>query len=160
MATITGTPLTARSGLLRSIALGGTFIFVNQLITLWIMATLIQGTPYLVVLQYIASGAVGESAFTGGAATALLGVVFHLLISFIVAAIFLVAADRIPLVRRNVLVSGLLYGVAVFFVMNLLVVPLSATPAIPPPTLPWLIVSIIEHTLLIGLPLGYLARRT
>jgi hypothetical protein len=160
MATITGTPLTARSGLLRSVMLGGTFMFIVQLIHMWIVYTLLQNTPFMVSLQYIASGAIGESAFTGGVATALLGVVCHLLISFIVAAIFLVAADRIPLVRRNAIGSALLYGFAVFFVMNLLVVPLSAAPAIPPPALPWLIEAIIEHTLLIGLPLGYLARRT
>ena len=92
-------------------------------------------------------------------ATALLGVFFHLIISFVIAGVFILAADRIPLLRRNVIVGSLLYGFGVFIVMNMIVTPLSATPPIPAPTLPWLIEAIIEHTLLVGLPLGILVQR-
>jgi hypothetical protein len=158
-ATITGTLVTNRSTLLRAIAVGGMFIFVGQLISMWIVYTLIQKTPFIVSLQYIASGALGMTAFEGGIAAAMLGVLFHLIISFAIAAIFILSADRIPLLHRYPIAASLLYGVGVFIVMNLIVTPLSATPPIPPPTMPWLIEAIIEHVLFVGLPLGILVRR-
>ena len=159
MSAIVSKPLDTRNSLLRSIVLGGMFIFIIQIIHQWIVVTLIQKTPFILIWQYIASGLLGEAAFAGGMATALLGVFFHLIISFAVAAVFILAANRIPLLRRNVIVGSLLYGFGVFIVMNMIVTPLSATPPIPAPTLPWLIEAIIEHILAIGLPLGIVVQR-
>ena len=67
--------------------------------------------------------------------------------------------DRIPLLRRNVILGSILYGFGVFIVMNLIVLPLSAAPALPAPPLWLLIELILQHILLIGLPLGILVRR-
>jgi hypothetical protein len=110
-------------------------------------------------LQYISSGILGNSAFEGGIATALLGVLIHLVVSFAIAGVFVLSADRIPLLRRYALPGALLYGFGAFIVMNLIVVPLSAAPPLPAPTLPQLIEMVIEHILVIGLPLGLLVRR-
>jgi uncharacterized membrane protein YagU involved in acid resistance len=77
----------------------------------------------------------------------------------VIAGVFIVSADRIPFLRRNAIAGSLLYGLGVFIVMHLIVTPLSATPPIPAPTTPWLIETILEHILLVGLPLGILARR-
>jgi hypothetical protein len=159
MSTIASKPLDNRNSLIRPVVLGGLFIFIIQIIHQWIVATLIQKTPFILVWQYIASGLLGEAAFAGGMATVWLGLFFHLIISFIIAAVFILAADRIPLLRRNAIVGSLLYGFGVFIVMNMIVTPLSAAPPIPAPTLPWLIEAIIEHALLVGLPLGILVQR-
>lgn len=160
MATINRTFLNDRNSILRSIVLGGMFIFIIQLIHSWIVTTLIQKTPFILVWQYIASGALGSmAAFEGGIATALLGVFFHLLISFVIAGVFFLSAERIPLLRRYAIAGSLLYGLGVFIVMNMIVTPLSAAPPLPAPTLPWLIEAIIEHVLAIGLPLGILVRQ-
>jgi len=99
------------------------------------------------------------AAFEGGIATALLGVFFHLIISFVIAGVFILIASRIPLLRRYAIVGSLLYGFGVFIVMNMVVTPLSATPPLPAPTTPWLIEGILEHILLVGLPLGILVQR-
>jgi hypothetical protein len=159
MSAIVSKPLDTRSSLLRSIVLGGMFIFIIQIIHQGIVVTLMQKTPFILIWQYIASGLLGDAAFAGGMATAWLGLFFHLIISFVIAAVFILAADRIPLLRRNVIVGSLLYGFGVFIVMNMIITPLSAAPPLPAPTLPWLIEAIIEHTLLVGLPLGILVRR-
>ena len=159
MSAIASKPLDTRNSLLRPIVLGGMFIFISQFIHQGNVITLIQKTPFILIWQYIASGALGNAAFEGGIATALLGVFFHLIISFVIAGVFILAADRIPLLRRNAIVGSLLYGFGVFIVMNMIVTPLSATPPLPAPTLPWLAEAIIEHTLLVGLPLGMLIRR-
>ncbi len=159
MSTITSKPLDTRNSLVRLIALGGMFIFIAQAIHQLIVVTLIQKTPFILVWQYIASGALGEAAFAGGMATALLGVFFHLIISFAVAAVFILAADRMPLLRRNVIVGSLLYGLGVWIVMNMVVTPLSAAPPLPMPALPVLIWLIIEHIIFTGLILGMLVKR-
>jgi uncharacterized membrane protein YagU involved in acid resistance len=159
MATASSLSLTTRNSLLRSIALGGMFIGIVQLIHSWIVPSLIQKNPFIAVLQYIASGILGNAAFEGGIATALLGVLIHLIISFVIAGVFILGAVRIPLLRRYAITGSLLYGFGVFIVMNMIVIPLSATPPLPAPTMPWLIEDIIEHIVLVGLPLGILVRR-
>lgn len=159
MSAIASKSLETRNSLLRSIVLGGMFIFISQIIHQWIVVTLMQKTPFILVWQYIASGLLGDAAFAGGMATAWLGLFFHLIISFVIAAVFILAADRIPLLRRNVIVGSLLYGFGVFIVMNMIVTPFSAAPPIPAPTLPWLIEAIIEHVLLVGLALGIIVQR-
>ena len=160
MSAIAGKSLETRSSVLRSIALGGSIIFVVQLIIQsWFVASILQQNPFIVVLQYIASGALGESAFAGGTATALLGVLFHYMISFVIAGVFILSADRIHLLRRFPFVFSLLYGFGVFIVMNLIVLPLSAAPTLPAPPIGLLIEIILEHILLIGLPLGILVQR-
>jgi hypothetical protein len=159
MSAIASKSLGTGNSRLRPIALGGMFIFISQFIHTWIVPILIHNTPFIVAWQYIASGALGMAAFEGGIATALLGVFFHLIISFVIAGVFILSADRIPLLRRYAIAGSLLYGFGVFLVMNLIVIPLSATPPVPAPTMPWLIEAIIEHVLAIGLPLGILVQR-
>jgi uncharacterized membrane protein YagU involved in acid resistance len=87
-------------------------------------------------------------------------VLFHFIVSFVVAGVFTLSANRISLLRRNPIVGSLLYGFGVFIVMNMIVIPLSAAPPLPAPTTPQLIVNILDHILVIGLPLGILVRRT
>jgi hypothetical protein len=159
MSAIASKSLDTRDSLLRTIAFGGLFIFIIQTIHMWLVPVLIQKTPFVVAWQYIASGAWGMAAFEGGTATALLGVLFHLIISLIIAGVFIVGADRSPILRRYAIAGSLLYGFGVFIVMHLIVTPLSATPPLPAPTTPWLIEGILEHILLVGLPLGILVRR-
>lgn len=154
------TRATKRDSILRSIVLGGIFISVMQLIIQsWFVGTILKENPFIVVLQYIASGVKGLSAFQGGNSAALLGVLIHVVISFVVAAVFILIADRIHFLRRYAIPAALLYGFGVWIVMHQIVVPLSATPPIPSPTTPYLIEEIVEHILFVGLPLGILVQR-
>ena len=160
MSTIASTSPADRNSLLRSIALGGTIIGLFHLIIQdGIVFSLLEKYPFIPVFQYIASGAMGKAAFAGGLATALLGAVLEFLMTFIIAGIFIVSAYGIPLLRRYVIVGSLLYGVGVFIVMNFIVLPLSAAPPLPVSTMPQIIELLIEHILVIGLPLGILVRR-
>ena len=152
---------TARNLLLRQIALGGLIIgTADAIIYHWFYLSVLGGSPLTIVYQYIASGALGEAAFAGGLATALLGVLFHYLISLIVTSIFILSARRVYLLRRYAIIGSLLYGFGVFIVMNVLVIPLSAAPPLPAPTTSQLIVNILDHMLIVGLPLGILVRRS
>lgn len=160
MSTIASSFSNTRSSILRLSLAGGLIIGTAHVVIYhWFISSVLGGYPLTAVYQYIASGALGEAAFAGGIATALLGVLFHFIISLIVAGVFILSAGRISLVRRYPVASSLLYGVGVFIVMGMVVTPLSAAPPLPAPTTPQLILNILEHVLVIGLPLGILVRR-
>jgi hypothetical protein len=160
MTTIASTTLINRNSLLRLSVIGGVISgFLHFLIQQGIVFGLILKTPIISSLQYVASGIMGDAAFTGGLATALLGLVLDFIMITIMAGVFIFSVDRIPLLRRNVILGSILYGFGIFIVMNLIVLPLSAAPALPAPPLWLLIELVLQHILLIGLPLGILVRR-
>ena len=160
MSAIASTALTNRNSLLRLTVIGGLITgMLHLIIQVGIVFGLLLKSPYVSSLQFVASGAMGTASYTGGLATALLGLVLELLMTIIIAGIFILSADRIPLLRQHIIPGSLLYGFGVFIVMNFIVLPLSAAPPLPAPPM-WLFIEIIlEHILLIGLPLGILVQR-
>jgi uncharacterized membrane protein YagU involved in acid resistance len=88
-------------------------------------ASLITGLNPLIICQAIASGVLGKASFHGGLQSAGIGLMLQWIMGIIIAAIYIGAAQVMPALRRAWLVFGLLYGVGINFVMNLIVVPLS-----------------------------------
>jgi hypothetical protein len=117
-----------------------------------------QGLSPIQVLQYIASGALGKSAFEGGLATAALGAGFHFIIAWVAAAVFVLASRRLEILKTHAVLAGLIYGAAVYFFMNYIVLPLSA---VAPATfqLGLLLNGVIGHAVFVGLPIALCARR-
>ena len=110
------------------------------------------------LLQGIASGLLGPKAFSGGLATALLGLLCHFLIAFGAAAVYLVASWVASFLVEHAVVSGVLYGVAVYFFMQRIVLPLSAA-AKRPFSLQMMIVGVVIHIFCVGLPVALSVRR-
>lgn len=160
MSTIASTSLSNRNSFLRTTVIGGLILgMLHLIIQSWFVYSFLEKTPFISVLQYVASGAMGNAAFTGGLATALLGLVLDFFMTTVMAFVFILSVDRIPLLRRHLIPGSLLYGFGVFIVMNFIVLPLSAAPTLPAPPM-WLFIEmILEHILLIGLPLGILMRQ-
>lgn len=77
------------------------------------------------LFQNIASGVFGESAFSGGIQMAALGLGFHYCIAFIWTIVLFWAYPRIKMLSRNRFATGMAYGLVVWAVMNLVVLPLS-----------------------------------
>jgi len=94
-------------------------------------AALINTATIAVILKAIASGILGKESFAQGAVAESLGLFLQWAMSILISAIFVVAASRLNVLKRQWLAAGLAYGVAVFFVMNYLVVPLSAIGRAP-----------------------------
>ena len=118
-----------------------------------------NGVPPADLLQTVASGLLGNAAFSGGIPIAALGLVLHLLMSYLWAGIFVVAARRFPRLVRQPMLSGTLFGVAVFLTMRLVVLPLSAFPY-PVSFKPLAtILDLLSHTFLFGVPIALAARR-
>jgi len=99
-------------------------------------ACLIYGVSPPIVLRSIASGLIGQAAFSGGAATALLGLLLQWAMSILIAALYVAATARLAHMRQRWILTGLIAGVIIFFVMNYVVVPLSADPSRPKLNLP------------------------
>lgn len=118
-----------------------------------------QGLNPIQVLQYIASGSLGQRAFTGGLATAGLGALLHFFIAFVVAAVYVLASRWLPAINERPLLYGPLYGAGVYFFMNYLVLPLSAV-APSPFKLGLFLNGVIGHALFVGLPIAWFTRRT
>jgi len=118
-----------------------------------------SGTRPERVLQSVSSGALGRDAYAGGAATAALGLGFHFLIAFTITAIFFAAAARMPALTRRPLITGALYGIGVYLVMNFVVIPLSRIGPLPRPGAGVMITGVLVHMFLIGVPIASGARR-
>jgi hypothetical protein len=118
----------------------------------------LQGQNPIQVLQYIASSLLGARSFSGGLASAGLGLVVHFAIALVVATIYILASRRVAVLRTQWVLLGLLYGAAVWAVMNLLLLPLTAV-APGPITTAALANGIVSHALFVGLPSAFLAKK-
>ena len=118
----------------------------------------LNGTAPWRVLQGVTSGVMGQPAFRGGVATVLFGLALHLLISGIVMLLYLGASRRIGALNRRPWLSGVLYGIAVYLVMNFVVLPLSAV-SMNQRTLARVLPAIAIHIVGVGLPAAIIARR-
>ncbi len=89
-------------------------------------ASVINRLNPIVIMQAIASGALGRASFRMGLTSAFLGLVLQWAMSMLIAAIFVGAARRLNILTRRWIAGGLAYGVVVYVIMNYVVVPLSA----------------------------------
>jgi hypothetical protein len=103
----------------------------------------------------IASGLLGSKAFSGGMGTWCLGLALHFFIAISAAAIYCYASRKLGFLREHFFVCGIFYGIAIYLVMNLVVVPLSAFPfPVGPFTVRALYQGLLIHMFLIGLPIA------
>ena len=107
----------------------------------------------------IAGGLLGPGAFQGGAGTYILGVFLHFFIACSAAAVYYAASRRLGFMRQHPLVCGLFFGAAVEDVMRFVVLPLSALHSKGPYKLGDLILGLIVHMVVVGLPISFSVRR-
>ncbi|MFC3552045.1 hypothetical protein ACFOLC_13625 [Lysobacter cavernae] len=119
----------------------------------------LRGVDPTRVWQSIAAGLLGKASFSGGADTATLGLALHYLIALAMAAAYFIAARRLPKLWQQPWRYGALYGLLLYAVMNLIVVPLSAAPGGGAKPMLWVVLSLLAHVLLVGLPIAWCARR-
>ena len=116
------------------------------------------GARPIPLLQGIAAGLIGPRALQGGLATAALGLTCHYFIAMAAAAVYYAASRWLPVLLQHAVVCGVLYGVAVYFFMNRIVVPLSAARKFP---FSWqmMLIGVAIHIFCVGLPIALLVRR-
>jgi hypothetical protein len=123
-----------------------------------VYSLIMQRVTTMRLLQGIARGALGNSAYEGGIATALAGVGFHFTIALCFTVFYFFIFPYVPFLKKQRIISGLLYGIFVWCVMNLAVLPLLEIANIPTK---W--DSIIRGALIlmfcIGLPISLVVSR-
>ncbi len=117
-----------------------------------------QGKNPIQVLQYIASSLLGVGSFSDGLASAVLGLILHFAVSLVVVTFYILMSRRITVLRTQWVILGLLYGVIVWSVMNLVFLPHTAIVS-GPLTGAVLANGLIGHALFVGLPIAFFSRK-
>ena len=142
-----------------AILLGGLSAGVLDITAACIYGGLARGRSPIWVFQSVAGGLLGRDTFQGGLKTAALGLALHFFIATTWAAVYCLASLKLPLLARQTIICGVLYGVVVYLVMYALVLPLSAlnfkffsqAPKV-------VLINVLIHIFCIGLPIALAAR--
>ena len=111
-----------------------------------------RGISFAKLLQTIASGALGPSAYKQGAKGAALGLFFPFFIATVAATIYLMASKYLTILTDHPYWSGTLFGIAVHLFMTFVVIPLSAAPR--PFSAKAFLTQIVIHIAFVGLPIA------
>jgi hypothetical protein len=87
--------------------------------------TLAYHHPPLSGFQYIASALLGPEAFSNGIASALFGLLCHFFIALTWSAMIFMAHPRISKVIRGKVAKSILYGLVIWSIMNLVILPIT-----------------------------------
>jgi hypothetical protein len=136
---------------------GGFAAAALDILNAMVFWNLYAGTKPAVILQSIAAGIEGNEAFSGGTASAALGLFLHFFMMCAMAAGYWLACRRWPSMLARPGAAGVAYGLVTWAAMNYVVVPLSNASS-PPFIPPWFIDGILAHVLLAGLLFAYVAR--
>ncbi len=119
-----------------------------------VFAVVYYGASWPPVAHHIAAGLIGlDASLGGGLPVVVLGTFLHFTIALGAAAVFVVADRWLKVLGRFPGPAGLVYGIVVYFVMNWIVVPLSAVAGKSwPPRVDW--GAVVGHMVLIGLPIA------
>lgn len=116
-----------------------------------------NGVPPDRVFKYISSALMGMPAFSGGPAVILLGVFLHFLVALGWGALFFFAYPRLRFLQGNKWLIGCLYGLFVWVMMSLVIVPLTQVPQAKF-NLQGAAVGWVVHMLCVGLPIVLITR--
>ncbi|NWG92900.1 MAG: hypothetical protein HXY21_10415 [Parvularculaceae bacterium] len=83
------------------------------------------GLAFSRIWQSVAEGVLGEASYEGGRATVALGIGLHFFIALCAGMVLAFAMSRAEVFRRVWFVSGAVYGVAMYYFMQKIVLPLS-----------------------------------
>lgn len=152
-------PAVGKPSAFHTIVLGGLAIGILDFLDASIFFPLYYGISFIDVWHGPASGVLGrEASRAGGLNTALLGIVLHFCVAICIAAVFYLLTRFIPFLYEHPLISGIVFGIAAHFVMQYVVIPLSAIRSFPSwPPIGSLLNSIIGHALFVGLPVALIA---
>jgi hypothetical protein len=108
------------------------------------------------ILQSIVSGIVGKDAYTGGMEMPVFGLLLHYFIAFSFTAFYFIIYPHVPLLRVQKIRSAILYGIFIWVVMNLVVLPI-AFGRFAAFNLSSILTNVIILILALGFPITYIA---
>lgn len=157
MSAISAEFTSAKSSAGRTIALGGVAAGVLDISAAFINSGL-NGRSPMFVLQSVASGVLGTESYKGGFRSAALGLALHFSIAFVACSVYYAASRKFKFLVRRAIVCGVLYGVAVYLFMYLVVLPLTFHRSFVYP-ISAVAIGLTIHMLCVGLPISLAVRR-
>ena len=119
--------------------------------------TVVFGREIGNMLRYVGSGPF-PAAIDMGTAGAIVGLLTHFGLIAIMAAIYAIAAQQRPALLKKPIQWGVLYGLATYVAMNLIVVPLRFDAPLPPSARA-IATQLFAHVVLVGIPIALIAAR-
>ena len=110
------------------------------------------------ILKFIASGLFGKNAASGGNMMVLTGLVLHYIIAFSFTIFFFWLFPKIKFLSVNKILTAIIYGIFIWSVMNLIVVPLSNV-ASRPFNIVGAMINILILIVCLGIPITFIANR-
>ena len=147
----------ARMSPARAIALGTLIVGVLDGLDAVVFFGL-RGVSAVRIFQGIAFSVLGRATYAHGLRSAALGVVLHFIVACGIVTVYLAISGRIRRLRRQPWLYGVLYGVAAYFVMNLVVIPLTAI-GYRGFTTPALVNGLLIHVFGVGIPTALIGSR-
>ena len=108
------------------------------------------------VFQYIASGLMGQDAYSAGLAAASFGLLLHWLIALTWSGFFFLLFPKQRISVAAKVLAGILVGLVIYITMQYVVVPLSLVAARPPMLR---IEQALIHIFFVGIPISFSAAR-
>jgi hypothetical protein len=142
--------------LLRTIALATLVAGTLDILSAFVW-TAMAGGDLAGVLPSVASGPFGDGVAASPVAQPI-GLLVHFAIMLVMAAVYVLAAERLPILKRQWLVAGLLYGLLLWLIMYGIVLQLRWDMPFPGKG-PAVLRQLISHCLLVGLPIAWIAAR-
>jgi len=149
-------PIKRTSSILKTILLTGLLSGTLDISGAIIDYLLSGGTRPVLIFRYIARAVFGKEAAGAGTLMPALGLFFHYAISYGWTLIFFLLYPRLKLGSKNKFATGLLYGILIWVVMNLVILPLTALPSTPF-SVKSSITGILLLMFLMGLPISLFA---
>ena len=132
---------------------------LDILAAIFVYSVILHQTTAEKILQSIASGVFKQHAYTGGSQMVCYGLLLHYFIALAFAYFYYKIYPHVPILKKNIVVSGIVYGIFVWIVMNLIVLPI-VFPNLPSKefNLP-LIISVLILIVCIGLPIAFVTKK-
>jgi uncharacterized membrane protein YagU involved in acid resistance len=152
------TPGSTRPGLTPAIAIAGLVAGTLDIADAFIFYG-IRGVQPARILQGIAYGLIGRVSYSLGIRSALLGLLLHFVIATTVAAFYILICRQLRHLSQHPFIFGTVYGIAVYIMMNYVVLPLSHIGLRPLPPAASLVNGIAALVFCIGIPIALISRR-
>jgi hypothetical protein len=143
---------------LKAILLGGLAAGVLDITAASVNIWLRSGRGPISTFQSVAGGLYGAETFNGGYRTAAIGLALHFFIALTAAAVYYLASRQLKFLLRQTVLGGVLYGIAVWLFMYLVVLPLSAWK-VSTYTVSSVTTGVLIHIFCVGLPIALIIRR-
>ena len=124
-----------------------------------IVSSLPRGVTPFRILQAVASGWLGMRSYQLGYSSATLGLLSHFMIALGAATVFYLASRKLTFLIERPLISGILYGIAAYWFMQLVVLPLSAYPHKTLSSWSSIVIGNVVHMICVGTPIALITHK-